>query len=225
MRNNPPGRPTGSGTRSLRRTTHHGHDAGKKRHKRIWYSTRQTKSQKRQGFKFLVYRMFPRAGTVVGSVIHDTNPLDITNYEPMCYKCHNDYDRPADLSAKISASLIGNTRRVGVKDSDETRARKSASKIGNTNRVGVKDSDETRARKSASMIDNTFRVGAKDSDETRARKSAARKAYLERKRMDGTSEGLLWHWLREGWKFRKIGALPREAQSWYKERVKYEMEG
>ena len=40
--------------------------------------------------------------------------------------------------------------------------------------------------------------------------------------MQGTSEELYWHWLREGWHFRGIGSRSREEQDWFGERVKYE---
>src|SRR5215469_4147146 len=38
------------------------------------------------------------------------------------------------------------------------------------------------------------------------------------------SAELLWHWVREGWRYRNIGSLPQAEQDWYAERVKYEME-
>lgn len=37
------------------------------------------------------------------------------------------------------------------------------------------------------------------------------------------AEELMWHWLREGWRYRQIGRLPRREQEWYAERIKYEM--
>jgi DNA polymerase-3 subunit alpha len=37
------------------------------------------------------------------------------------------------------------------------------------------------------------------------------------------SKELLWHWCREGWRFRKIAQRPKQQQDWYAERVKYEM--
>lgn len=38
---------------------------------------------------------------------------------------------------------------------------------------------------------------------------------------DGTA--LLWHWLREGWHYRRLNDRPQQEQDWYRERVKYEM--
>jgi DNA polymerase III subunit alpha len=37
------------------------------------------------------------------------------------------------------------------------------------------------------------------------------------------TEKLLWSWLREGWRYRKLGKRPNEEQEWYAERIKYEM--
>jgi DNA polymerase-3 subunit alpha len=34
---------------------------------------------------------------------------------------------------------------------------------------------------------------------------------------------LLWHWLREGWRYRGIGDRPRVERDWFEERVQYEM--
>src|SRR5258707_15799992 len=41
--------------------------------------------------------------------------------------------------------------------------------------------------------------------------------------MDMNAEDLLWQWLRFGWQYRHIGSRPQEAQDWYAERVKSEM--
>lgn len=38
-----------------------------------------------------------------------------------------------------------------------------------------------------------------------------------------SSEGLLWQWVRFGWKYRGIQRRPQDEQDWYAERVKYEM--
>lgn len=38
-----------------------------------------------------------------------------------------------------------------------------------------------------------------------------------------SSEDLLWHWAREGWRFRGIGSRPQAEQDWYAERVRYEV--
>jgi DNA polymerase-3 subunit alpha len=40
--------------------------------------------------------------------------------------------------------------------------------------------------------------------------------------VNGTTEELYWHWLREGWHFRGIGKHSRKEQDWFGERVKYE---
>src|SRR5215472_2241302 len=45
---------------------------------------------------------------------------------------------------------------------------------------------------------------------------------LEHSRVE--AETLLWHWVREGWRYRRIGQLPYADREWYAERVKYEME-
>ncbi len=39
-----------------------------------------------------------------------------------------------------------------------------------------------------------------------------------------SAEELLWTWLRHGWRYRHVGSRPQEAQDWYAERVKYEMD-
>lgn len=117
---------------------------------------------------------------------HDTDPLNIYNYRARCYKCHNDYDRPADLSEKISATLIGNTRRVGTKATAETRKKLSAAKIGNTNRVGTKASPETRRKLSNAKIGNlNSQYRGSDSPEVRAKKSAGMKASWARRKANG----------------------------------------
>jgi DNA polymerase-3 subunit alpha len=41
--------------------------------------------------------------------------------------------------------------------------------------------------------------------------------------MDNNAEDLLWHWVRLGWRYRKIGKLPEVDQQWYVDRIKYEM--
>ena len=38
-----------------------------------------------------------------------------------------------------------------------------------------------------------------------------------------SGEELLWHWLREGWRYRRIGERPKAEQDWFAERIKYEM--
>jgi DNA polymerase-3 subunit alpha len=40
--------------------------------------------------------------------------------------------------------------------------------------------------------------------------------------MNVTSEELLWHWCREGWRYRKLHLRSAEEQQWYHERVVYE---
>jgi len=42
--------------------------------------------------------------------------------------------------------------------------------------------------------------------------------------MEKSSADLLWHWVRQGWNYRKIKYLPKKEQDWYAERVKYEMD-
>lgn len=37
------------------------------------------------------------------------------------------------------------------------------------------------------------------------------------------SEELLWEWVRQGWRYRRVGARPKAEQAWYAERAKYEM--
>jgi DNA polymerase III subunit alpha len=41
---------------------------------------------------------------------------------------------------------------------------------------------------------------------------------------DISAEDLLWEWVRQGWRYRKIGARPRAEQDWYAARVKREMD-
>jgi Zierdtviridae DNA polymerase len=41
---------------------------------------------------------------------------------------------------------------------------------------------------------------------------------------DMTADDLLWEWLRMGWRYRKVGRMPRAAQDWYHERIRYEMD-
>lgn len=38
-----------------------------------------------------------------------------------------------------------------------------------------------------------------------------------------TAEDLIWHWCREGWKFRGLGSRSREEQEWYLDQLKYEL--
>lgn len=38
-----------------------------------------------------------------------------------------------------------------------------------------------------------------------------------------SSEDLIWTWLREGWRYRKVGRRPASDQDWYAIRIKYEM--
>jgi len=38
-----------------------------------------------------------------------------------------------------------------------------------------------------------------------------------------TAEGVIWDWLREGWRYRGLGRRSRKEQDWYADRVKYEM--
>ena len=66
------------------------------------------------------------------------------------------------LKEENSHHLVGNSHRLGKKDSDETRSKKSKSQIGkllgkkigvgNKSRTGLKDSDETRLKKSLAHI-------------------------------------------------------------------------
>lgn len=44
---------------------------------------------------------------------HGEDPLDINSYEPMCYACHNLYDRKEDTIKKMTAHAIGNKYRLG----------------------------------------------------------------------------------------------------------------
>jgi len=38
------------------------------------------------------------------------------------------------------------------------------------------------------------------------------------------SDELLWEWVRQGWRYRRVGARPKKEQDWYAERVHYELE-
>jgi DNA polymerase-3 subunit alpha len=49
---------------------------------------------------------------------------------------------------------------------------------------------------------------------------------METPQLEGSrpeAEELMWHWVRLGWRYRRIGSLPREDQDWYVDRIKYEM--
>jgi DNA polymerase III subunit alpha len=37
------------------------------------------------------------------------------------------------------------------------------------------------------------------------------------------ADELLWEWIRQGWKYRKIGARPKSERDWYADRIRYEM--
>lgn len=41
--------------------------------------------------------------------------------------------------------------------------------------------------------------------------------------MEADAEKLLWHWLREGWHYRKVGQRPQREREWFRDRVQYEM--
>jgi DNA polymerase-3 subunit alpha len=37
------------------------------------------------------------------------------------------------------------------------------------------------------------------------------------------ANGLIWEWLREGWRYRRIGDRPQKEQDWFHDRIQYEM--
>lgn len=39
--------------------------------------------------------------------VHDSDPLDVNNYEPRCRSCHNIYD---EVSKRLGLNMIGNER-------------------------------------------------------------------------------------------------------------------
>lgn len=56
------------------------------------------------------------------------------------------------------------------------------------------------------------------------RLSGTRPAPCEDRMCVYKSEGMLWQWVRFGWKYRGIHKRPQAEQDWYAEHVKYEME-
>ena len=54
---------------------------------------------------------------------HGENPRLLVSYEPMCYVCHRLYDPTPEKSAKLSASLIGNTHTLGSTLTEEHKAK------------------------------------------------------------------------------------------------------
>lgn len=75
--------------------------------------------------------------------------------------------RTQETRAKMSAALMGNTNGLGHEVSPEARAKMSAANMGNPSRLGHKNSPEMRARISAA------KMGHKASPEARAKISAA----------------------------------------------------
>jgi group I intron endonuclease len=69
------------------------------------------------------------------------------------------------IGASVHETLIGNKRRLGCKDSEETRNKKSEVLIGNTRTLGFKQSQETIELRRYKLIGNKSRTGQKRSEE------------------------------------------------------------
>lgn len=83
--------------------------------------------------------------------------------------------RSDETKAKMSAIMRGNQHSLGHKCSPEERAKVSAALMGNSNSRGFRHTAETRAKVSAAQTGNKNCLGRKLSEETKKKISAAKK--------------------------------------------------